>query len=85
MAIALGLVLARGSSGGDGEDPARAALVDAAGLTDDVATCILDDAADRYIDVGILRQMILDPGSDATLSQADQRAVNEVAAACLAG
>ncbi len=81
----LGLALAVHSSGSGREDPVRASLVDSAGLTDEAVTCILHGAADRGVDVDELRTLILDPGADATISQADQRTLNEVATACLDG
>jgi hypothetical protein len=59
--------------------------VDDAGLSAEQARCILDGAGRRGVDVEVLRALILDPGTDATLSQTDQRAVNDAAAECLAG
>lgn len=83
--IVLGLTLAVRSSGGDRDDPVHTSLVEGAGLTAEAATCILEGAADRGVDVDGLRAVILDPGADATISQADQRTVNEVASSCLDG
>jgi hypothetical protein len=59
--------------------------VDASGLSDDQASCILDGAAASGIDVGALRQVIVEPGSGPALSQADQQAVNDIARRCLTG
>lgn len=83
--VAAVLVLTLGSSSGDADDPAQSSLVDAAGLTPRQAGCILGGASAEGVDVGALRELIVDPSADSVLSAADQRRVNEIAEDCLAG
>lgn len=83
--VAAGLVLMLGSSSGDADDPVRSSLVDAAGLTPREAGCILGGASAEGVDVDALRELIVDPGADRVLSDADQRRVNDIADECLAG